>query len=74
MESGGSNYCKTSCDTMDGIVAITAGQFISLQPNVVFNMKTSHLIWAANQMTGFHIKCNCGLRWVNSTSSNYGTS
>ena len=35
------------------------------QPSVVFHIETSHLICNANQMTGFHMKCNTGLRWVN---------
>ena len=43
-------------------------------------METSHLICRANQMTGFYMKCNTELTWVNlfplvsnvrSTKSNY---
>ena len=34
------------------------------QPSFAFLMETSHLIWAANQMTGFHLKCNTGLKWA----------
>ena len=37
------------------------------QPSVAFHSETSHLIYTANQMTGFFIKCNSGLKWVNST-------
>ena len=28
-------------------------------------METSHLICCVNQMTGFHMKCNNGMKWVN---------
>ena len=36
----------------------------SFQLNVVFDIETSHLICFANKMTGFYIKCNSGLKWV----------
>ena len=35
------------------------------QPSVAFYTKTSHLICAVNRMTGFCIKCNTGLKWIN---------
>ena len=35
------------------------------QPSVAFHIETSHLISKANQMTGFYVKCNTGLKWVN---------
>ena len=34
------------------------------QPSVAFHMETSYLICTANQMTGFHMKCNTGLKLV----------
>ena len=34
-------------------------------PTVAFHIETSHLICAVNQITGFCIKCNTGLKWVN---------
>ena len=37
------------------------------QASVVFHTETSYLIYTANQMTGFYMKCNSGLKWVNST-------
>ena len=37
------------------------------QPSVRFHIETSHLICTANQMTGFYIVCNTGLKWVNDT-------
>ena len=37
------------------------------QPSVAFHIETSHLISTASQMTGFHMKCNSGLKWANST-------
>ena len=30
-----------------------------------FQIETSHLICTANQLTGFYMKCNTGLKWVN---------
>ena len=36
------------------------------QPSVVFHIQTNHLIYTGNQMTGFYMKCNSGLKWVNS--------
>ena len=38
------------------------------QPSVAIQVKTSHLICSANQMTGFYVKCNIGLKWVNLTT------
>ena len=34
------------------------------QPSVAFQIETSHLFRSANQMTGVHMKCNTGLKWV----------
>ena len=33
-------------------------------------METSQLIYKANQVTGFHMKCNTWLKWVNLVKSN----
>ena len=35
------------------------------QPSFTFHIETSHLIYATNQMTGFYMKCNNGLKWAN---------
>ena len=35
------------------------------QTSVSFHMETIHLICSGNQMTGFYIKYNDGLKWVN---------
>ena len=37
------------------------------QPSAAFHIETSHLIYTANQMTGFYVKRTSGLKWVNST-------
>ena len=37
----------------------------ALQSSVKFHVETSHLIYIANQMTDFYMKCNTGLQWVN---------
>ena len=34
------------------------------EPSVVFHIETSHLICAANAMTGLYMKCNTGLKQV----------
>ena len=41
--------------------------FNPFQPSDPFHTETSHLIYTANQMAGFYMKCNSGLKWVNST-------
>ena len=40
------------------------------QPIVAFHKETSHLICSANQMTGFYMECNTGLKWVNPFHTN----
>ena len=39
--------------------------FNPLQPSVACHIETSHLVCTANQMTGFYMKCNTELNWVN---------
>ena len=39
-------------------------QFNPLQPSFAFHVETSHLICTTNQMTGYYMKCNTGLKWV----------
>ena len=34
----------------------------SFQPSIVFLIETSHLIYTANQITGFYMKCKNGLK------------
>ena len=36
----------------------------SFHPSVALHIKTSRLICIANQMTGFYMKCNAGLKWL----------
>ena len=43
--------------------------FNPFQPSVAFHKETSHLICSTNQMTGYYIKGNRGLKWVNLNSS-----
>ena len=45
--------------------------FNQFQPSVAFDRETSHLICKANEMTGFYIKCNTGLQWVNLKFNGY---
>ena len=35
-----------------------------LQPSFLFYLETSHLICTGNQVTGFFMKCNAGLKWI----------
>ena len=35
------------------------------QLSVAFHIETNHLIWTANQITGFYMKCNIRLKWPN---------
>ena len=34
------------------------------RPSVTFDTETSHLICNANQITGFYMGCNTGMKWV----------
>ena len=43
------------------------------QLNVPFHIETSHLIYSANQLTGFYIRFNTGLKCVASVRSNIST-
>ena len=36
-----------------------------LQPSVAFHIETNQLICKTNQLTGFYMKYNTGLRWSN---------
>ena len=36
-----------------------------LQPSGAFYIKTSHLICCPNEMTGFYMKRNTWLKWIN---------
>ena len=35
------------------------------QPNVTFHIETIHLFCRAKKMTGFNMKHNTGLKWIN---------
>ena len=37
-------------------------QVTQFQPSVAFDIKTSHLICRANQMNGFYVICNNGMK------------
>ena len=39
--------------------------FNPFQPSVAFHLETSRLTCTTNQMTGFYMKYNTGLKWVN---------
>ena len=39
------------------------------QPSAKFHIETSHLTYTANQMTGFYVECNTGLKWVKRLSA-----
>ena len=36
--------------------------FNPAQPSATFHIETSHLIYTANQMAGFYMKCNSGMK------------
>ena len=64
----GANVFKVSYE--NSILTLSRPDFcqrcsICLQPTVAFHVETSHLIYIANQMTGFYITCNTGLECVN---------
>ena len=44
---------------------LEASQLINpFQPSVAFHIETTLVIFTANQITGFYLKCNNGLKWV----------
>ena len=44
--------------------AHTIVAFNPCHPSVAFQIETSHLVCNVNQMPGFYMKCNAGLKWV----------
>ena len=53
------------------LVVLRSGTLLNpFQPSVAFHTETSHLIFIANQMSGFYEKCITSLKWVNSYSPN----
>ena len=36
------------------------------RPSVAFHTEIMQLIFSGNQVTDFYVKCNTGLKWVNS--------
>ena len=40
-------------------------RFHLFQPSVAFHIETIHLICSGNQISGFYMKCNTGLKWIN---------
>ena len=44
--------------------------FNPFQPSVGFHIETNHLICSSNQITGFYMKFNTRLKWVDLFSTN----
>ena len=42
-----------------------SSEFNSFQLSVAFHIETSHLACKANEVSGFYMKCNTRLKWVN---------
>ena len=45
--------------------------FNPFQLSVALHIETSYLICNVSQMTGFYMKCNIGLKWVNPFQTNF---
>ena len=45
----------------NGQILFQCSKINPIQPSVVFHIETNH---SPNQMTGFYMKCNAGLKWV----------
>ena len=43
----------------------------SYRSSVAFHIKSSHLICTGNQMTGFYMKGNTGLKWIQVAVTKY---
>ena len=48
----------------------TLSNIYLFQPSFAFHTETSHLFCSANKMTGFYMKSNSGLQWVNNMCHN----
>ena len=48
----------------------TLSNIYLFQPSFAFHIETSHLFCSANKMTGFYMKSNTGLKWVNNKCHN----
>ena len=46
-------------------------QINPFQPGIVFHKETSHLILNKNEITGFYLKCNKWLKWVEINPNKY---
>ena len=57
--SGG--FLQLSCEKLTNF----SGAIDQFKTSVPFHLETSHLICNVNQMTGFYMKGNTGLKWVN---------
>ena len=58
------------CGILDRLVMlITPPSLTFFQPSVTFYIENSYLFCRANQVTGFYINCNTGLKWVKARDS-----
>ena len=57
-------HCQTSDFPFRMPDSRTLNLFNQFQPNIVFHIETSHLIYFANQMSCFCMKCNTWLKWI----------
>ena len=39
-------------------------KFNKFQPTVVFHIEPSHLFCTSDQMIGYYVTCNTGLKWI----------
>ena len=57
---------SSQCTYLSKILSLSDGKNLThFSPVLAFHIETSHLVWTANQMTGFYMKCNAGVNWIN---------
>ena len=55
------NLFRTNAPTLFQCIPLFCS--MSFLSRVAFHLETSHLIWIANHLTDFYMKCSIGLKW-----------
>ena len=64
-------FCLMQNALLLAFTKIKINKINALQPSATCHIKTSHLFCRAEQLTGFYMECNTGLKWVNRNSTDW---
>ena len=59
-------WCHYFCYCFEHDYLYLFPELLNFSSRVTFHRETTHLICYANQMTGYYMKCNTWVKWVNS--------